>query len=30
MIAFVLKAFCDNKDFREVRIYADINGDIGL
>ena len=30
MIAFVLKAFNDNKDFKEVRIYADINGDIGL
>ena len=30
MIAAVLKDFNDNKDFREVRIYADINGDIGL
>ena len=30
MIRSVLKAFNDNTDFREVRIYADINGDIGL
>lgn len=30
MIRIVLKAFNDNKDFKEVRIYADINGDIGL
>ncbi|MCR5022391.1 primosomal protein N' [Ruminococcus sp.] len=30
MIKSVLKDFNDNKDFREVRIYADINGDIGL
>lgn len=30
MIRNTLKAFNDNKDFKEVRIYADINGDIGL
>lgn len=30
MINAVLKDFNDNKDFKEVRIYADINGDIGL
>ncbi|MBQ8965357.1 primosomal protein N' [Ruminococcus sp.] len=30
MIRSVLKDFNDNKDFKDVRIYADINGDIGL
>ena len=30
MINAVLKDLNDNKDFKEVRIYADINGDIGL
>ena len=30
MIRSVLNAFNENKEFKEVRIYADINGDIGL
>ncbi len=30
MIRYVLGEFYKNKDFRTVRIYADINGDIGL
>ena len=30
MIKHVLGEFYKNKDYQTVRIYADINGDIGL
>ena len=30
MIRYVLAEFYKNKDFKSVRIYADINGDVGL
>lgn len=30
MIRYVLDEFYNNKDFKNVRIYADINGDVGL